>query len=321
MSDNDTISTTSGWHLYDILTSGSTIWNGTAMVAISSNPTWTSCAQDRAEIGSTGFYPPPALTGLPAGSYTREVRRSVGGAGGELITDPVLFFDTDFGWDGTEEAEVVDPDDEDLTTTARYKIWAGISASTWDTKIGYLVTAVSKALLKYCDRDSFKSTSYTSQMHDNFGDGSFMVLRNVPVTAITSLVFYPESTNDAETYTGSNFRYEANTGEVRWDFDATTTEPFPRTYRAVSATYTAGHASVPADLELLAWQAIDYYYNRAGTASSSSAGLKREKIGDYEYENFPTSSAVVLADLRGNPAFEDIRTSLIAGHYYRLHWN
>jgi hypothetical protein len=206
------------------------------------------------------------------------------------------------------------PTGEDLTTTARYKTYAGITVSTWDTKIGYLITAVSHAILNYCDRDSFKSTVYTTTFD---GPGrNFFFLRNTPVTALTTVLFDAnEATTDS--HTGSEFDYIASTGEIRFKPTATDARFFNRGFQNLTITYTAGYAALPGDapeLELCAWKALDHYFKQ----SETNASIKREKIGDYEYENFPTIMSLT-AGFSVDPALEDIRVLLATKGHYRPH--
>ena len=69
----------------------------------------------------------------------------------------------------------------DLTTVTKFKLFAGISATTYDTLLADLVSQVSQLIALYCDR-VFESTSYRSWLD---GSGSqLMRLPNYPITAI-----------------------------------------------------------------------------------------------------------------------------------------
>jgi hypothetical protein len=113
MPDTTIISATSGWTIFDTFQQGANIYNGTAAL-VALGGTWPLGSKiARAEIGTTGEYGPPTLTSLPAGTYTRKVRRSVGDT---PATDPVLYIDSEFRWNGTSAVTVTLPTDPARTT-------------------------------------------------------------------------------------------------------------------------------------------------------------------------------------------------------------
>jgi hypothetical protein len=113
MPDTTIISATSGWTIFDTFQQGANIYNGTAAL-VALGGTWPLGSKiARAEIGTTGEYGPPTLTSLPAGTYTRKVRRSVGDT---PATDPVLYIDSEFRWDGSNAVTVTLPTDPARTT-------------------------------------------------------------------------------------------------------------------------------------------------------------------------------------------------------------
>jgi hypothetical protein len=293
--------------------SDGTVWNGSAFVSFSAGDiaTYDVPLTDQGGDYYSADFPSGIAQGVVCGVVIYEQ------AGGTpATTDEPLHSYTHTSGNASAAGA---PTGDDLTTTARYKTFAGISSSSYDTKIGYLITAASKAIHQYCDVATFHDATYTDEVYNGRGH-RFFVLRNRPVISLTNIKLHTNSTSDTTTYLGSQFNVESTTGEVRFDPDATTTEAFRGGFQNITATYEAGYTTIPADLELICWQVLDYYYNRAGTATSSS-GLKGETIGDYKYENFPTTTSTTVAnDLRGNPAFEDVRTSLAAGGYYKVHF-
>jgi hypothetical protein len=291
--------------------SDGTIWNGSAFETYAAGSIGT---YDIPLTALGDFYSEDFPGGIANGTNCKVVIYLQAGGSPAVTDEPLRSYSHIAG----SETPASVPTGEDLTTTARYKTYAGITVSTWDTKIGYLITAVSHAILNYCDRDSFKSTVYTLQKY-NGGQKSkwYLFLRNTPITAISSVVMHQASTTDTETYSGSDFQYEAATGEIRHDPDTTTKEPFPRGWQNIAVTYTAGYASLPGDapeLELCAWKALDHYFKQ----SETNASIKREKIGDYEYENFPTMLSLT-AGFSVDPALEDIRVLLATKGHYRPH--
>jgi hypothetical protein len=107
MPDTATISNVSGLSLYDRFTQGSNIRDfvGNATVAIS-GANEAHCGIARTEVGSTGFYPPPDLSTLPAGLWTREVCIKAGASFAFSDGRPPLYFDGAFDWNGSNEVTV-----------------------------------------------------------------------------------------------------------------------------------------------------------------------------------------------------------------------
>lgn len=279
------------------------IWDGSSFVAFSAGDiaTYDIPLTDR----GGDFYSEDLPSGISNATECR-VTIYLQAGGSPATTDEPLRTYTVIAGNATQSA----PSGEDLITLAQLKTYLNISVSTYDSQLSALISDASYALLKYCERDSFKSTTYTSSVFNGNGQWYF-ILPNTPITSITSFVFHSNSTSDTTTYSGSNFNYEANTGEVRWDPDATTTERWPFGFQNVQCTYVAGYSSIPADLQLIAKKFVAKLWR----LSTTNTTVKSEKIGDYAYENF---DATKLSDT-SDPTFDDIRAMLASGGYYRPH--
>lgn len=281
-----------------------TVWNGSAFVAFVNG----DIANYDIPLTSRGgdFYSADFPSGIANGTPC-EIAVYEQAGGSPAITDLLLRSYTHVAGSATVSL----PTGDDLTTTARFKTYKNITVSTYDTAIGYLVTAVSHFITLYCERESFHSDTYTTTF-DGTGRRSFF-LPETPITALTTVLFDAnEATTDS--HTGSEFDYNAKTGEIRFKPTATNARSFNKGFQNLTITYTGGYATIPANLELACWRAIEFYFN----ASQTNANVKREKIGDYEIENFENAIAMT-SGFSIDPALETIRVQLAAGGYYRPH--
>jgi len=85
--------------------------------------------------------------------------------------------------------------------------------------------------------------------------------------------------------------------ETVWDHDAGTfvVDDFgPREGDTLLVRYAAGYATVPADVQRgVAMLAAELY-----AASQATSGMKKEKLGDYEYERFEFGPAVLTQTVK-----------------------
>jgi hypothetical protein len=135
----------------------------------------------------------------------------------------------------------------DLTTLANVKAWTKEPGTGLDALISDLITRVSKYIKVYCERDIL-SKDYT-EYHNGHGS-NYLLLNQYPITAITSIHDDLDRNFDASTLidsddiiftTGTN---EALAGIVYLDGFS-----FSCGKNNIKVIYTAGYASVPADLE------------------------------------------------------------------------
>lgn len=181
-----------------------------------------------------------------------------------------------------------------IATTANYKTYAGITASTWDAQLGVIIPAVQAEMERYCGR-VFDTASYTE-----YHDGCFanqLVLKNTPITALTSVALVgtdgTESTVDSTTYT-----YDADSGVVSFkrvsrglvtvddwgypeNYGSGESPNFGAGFRNVKVVYTAGYSSgtMPADLKMALYRLVDSAFKNVGQDRT----LRSETLGSYSY--------------------------------------
>lgn len=205
--------------------------------------------------------------------------------------------------------------------------YTNAASGTVSALIDNLITEVDLAVGRYCGRinaagtaETFSSATYTDEAYD--GSASpYLTLRNWPVASVSAVkVKYPDSgtqTIDTDTYrsdlrTGRVFRIET---KQDWDwlpdsFDqANRNQPgyfrglyprWPAGFQNILVTYTAGYATIPADLQGVATEmVVELYLNRTQNprVSSRSAGgqsftfhgvddlLKKYRARLYPYRN------------------------------------
>jgi len=155
----------------------------------------------------------------------------------------------------------------DLITAARAAYipsLAGIDA----LYLAALITAASNMVERYCKRE-FTETLHTDELHD--GDGSTVLwLKNFPVASLTSIKTVEDDASE-ETCLGAEFRVNLLTGEVRPapDCDCTYCH-FPEGNRNIQATYTAGWATIPEDIQEAVAQTVAWLYAKASAAVTDS---------------------------------------------------
>lgn len=134
-----------------------------------------------------------------------------------------------------------------------------------------LINNASQFITNYCNRN-FVSASYT-EYHDGLGENK-LLLRNMPVTAFTSLQSWDYQTQSVlQTYT-PNQEYEVYTEEgIIYMYSG-----FTRGHKNFKAVYTAGHAfaDLPSDLKQAC---IDLC--KLAITTNNAQGVASETIGRY----------------------------------------
>lgn len=178
----------------------------------------------------------------------------------------------------------------DLATRASVKEHLGISATTWDAHIDTLITRVSAAIERDLAR-VFASANYT-EYYD--GDGSrALVLRHFPVTGITSIhVDNARETYNATTLVDSDdYTYDSDSGIVTFD------ARLARGNKNVRVVYTAGYATVPADIALACVLWVAHLWNRRKSQGATSEGMGGYSVG-YEIAAIPIEVEKLLLPYR-----------------------
>jgi hypothetical protein len=152
-----------------------------------------------------------------------------------------------------------------MVTLEDCRDFLGITDGSKDNALILLINAVTQDAKSHCNR-TFKGTSYTSEAYT--GSGSpFLITKQAPITTVTSLVAEP---NGAALTAGALYDYvieDADAGIIRL-----TNGIFIPNVHGVTLSYTAGWATLPADLYYSALEAVSFRLtekeqNRVGVQS------------------------------------------------------
>lgn len=185
-----------------------------------------------------------------------------------------------------------------IITTAQFKTYRSISASTWDTLLGVLITAAQAKIERYCDR-IFDPGNQTETFDGN--DSDTLLLKAIPVTSITSVTITGDS-GTTSTLASTAYRVNALTGELfrlgatsgRFPTDAygatySTAEfgiapCWPIGFQNVTVVYVGGYSTMPTDLQLAMYQYVDAIFSPIENGAGVDPTMSGETLGAYSYQ-------------------------------------
>lgn len=163
-----------------------------------------------------------------------------------------------------------------ITTLARLKSFLGITNSTNDTQLEYLINAVTNFIENYCHR-RFKQTSYTNTRVNGTGT-ALLQFDAFPIsTSETFKIEYTSDNGDSwATLEADTYEIDYNAGYVKLKDGSKFTSGLAN-YRV---TYTGGYSdlttSVP-DLEYSAWKLIKTAFDRR----KGNENVRSQSLGQY----------------------------------------
>jgi hypothetical protein len=174
-----------------------------------------------------------------------------------------------------------------IITTAQYKTFAGISASTYDAQLDVIIPALEDLVLKWLGRTI--ATATFTEKHDGNGTDA-LVLRNPPIASVTSvtLIFGSDtvalaSTDFAFSTTGTGRLWLLST--AWWTLDRTGAPRFPVGRENISVVYVGGYATAPAGLQLAMYRLTAITLAQAGIDTT----LKSTTLGQFSETRFSPS--------------------------------
>ena len=180
-----------------------------------------------------------------------------------------------------------------FTTLQEYKDAEGLQSSKEDARINALIPAVSQLVKTYCANTfvDYYSTNKVDTINVDW-DTHIVQLTESPVNTIVSVEERDSYGSSYTTLTTGAYEYYLDTAT---DSIIRTTDGSYKNWRrgpgAVRVTYTAGYASVPADLRLAVFDLITYYLK--------DEHKERRTIAGASIQNQASSSQ------RNNVAFPD----------------
>jgi uncharacterized phiE125 gp8 family phage protein len=175
----------------------------------------------------------------------------------------------------------------DLVSLANVKSWLAITATTDDTLLTRLVTAVSQFIQTWINRD-LASQAY-SEIRNGHG-GTVMSFRDFPVTAVSSVVIDGNSIPLAPDTVSLGYRF-TETSLILQGY------VFTRGAANVQISYTAGYASIPTEIEQACIELVSLRYrerDRIGHASKSLAG----ETVQFIVKDMPDSVRTILQNYK-----------------------
>jgi hypothetical protein len=153
-----------------------------------------------------------------------------------------------------------------LVTRAEYKAYAGISSTTQDAQIDFLIPKISDAVRIFCRNPLLDTQSTITEIYD--GGNSVLVPSSGPVVAISSVNYstdYGKTWNSLVQY--DDWIYVEKDQLVRCVYNSVFRLQ-PAGYRLI---YVAGNDGCPEGLKLGVLEFIKYYMRHEGASHSNSA--------------------------------------------------
>jgi len=153
-----------------------------------------------------------------------------------------------------------------LVTRAEYKAYTGISSTTQDALIDFLIPKISEAVRIFCRNPLIDTQQLVTEIYD--GGNGLLVPSQGPVASISSVQYstdYGKTYSDLTQYT--DWIYVAKEQVVKCVYNSVFLYN-PAGYRV---TYTAGNDGCPEGLKLGVLEFIQYYMRHEGAIHSTSA--------------------------------------------------
>lgn len=195
------------------------------------------------------------------------------------------------------------PDATELVSAADLKTFLAITSSTLDAKLAAVKTDIEAMVKTYCGRDFLvPSTPYT-EYYD--GDGSQQLIVNQrPVISVASIYIdssclFESGSLVPNLNSGSPAELISSQRKLNSGIIELFSYAFQRGRRSVKITYSAGYATVPADLQ----RAVKLICAKAWkTQDLQMIGQISQQVGDktvtYEPDSWPKEAAEILGRYR-----------------------
>ena len=176
-----------------------------------------------------------------------------------------------------------------LCTTANVKSYIGVSVSTHDTLIGLLIDSVSSFIETYTGR-TYAAAEFTEYFD---GNACEFILKNRPVddspAPVVSYNNGTQATPNWQVVSAEDYVINREAGII-----VSTYGKLPTGSQNIKIVYTAGYATIPADLELLAKQLTAKAFEQR-----KAQGIGRESLGgasiDWKSELTPEQTHILSA--------------------------
>lgn len=158
-----------------------------------------------------------------------------------------------------------------LVSLDNTKSFLAITNHDYDDLLRILINQATEYIESYCGGKRFASTVHTNEEYD--GNGMYELnLKHYPIITFTSLAENnaTDNSDDWSTVDANEYWMDTDTGII------TKTSTFTRGKFNYRATYTAGYASIPHDLQYACMTLISEIWTKR-----KSTGVKSESLGDH----------------------------------------
>lgn len=189
-----------------------------------------------------------------------------------------------------------------LITTAGYKTYAGITGTTFDSALDLLVVSAGETFRELAGRD--QATGFLTATRTEYYDGTgtdVLILKEAPVTAITSVSLMSDDGQTASAYASTEYRFDTDLsgrlfrgGATRGRFagpsefvSATriehqtaswgTSPCWPEGINNIKVVYTGGYATIPTAMAMGLYRMVDHLISNRGPGSN----LVSRSLGEY----------------------------------------
>ena len=177
-----------------------------------------------------------------------------------------------------------------LATSAEVKAFLDISGSGSDTLLGAILEGVDQRIKRYIGRD-VESATYSAELHDATGTDDALRLKHWPIISVSAVSIEGTALASAE------YQIDKPAGVLyrRNATDSTSTAVWDEGRRNISATYTAGYATVPADLReaTITQSAYAWRQSRPGGNRIGDRGTVLDAGGSVSYLTGPWAPGVL----------------------------
>lgn len=159
-----------------------------------------------------------------------------------------------------------------------YKIYAKITSTEQDPKLGVLVTSISELVKSYCAR-TFIDYYTTDKTEYYSGSSNYFYTEEFPIISVTSISY---SEDYGQTYTNlTNFTdYVIDKSFDRLIIFGAENINHPNYYKIV---YKAGYPVIPEDLKLALFDLMDYYMKKESVPRKQSGSTELVYITNSDF--------------------------------------
>ena len=191
-----------------------------------------------------------------------------------------------------------------LCSLADVRLHPAIPASVSDDFLIMLINQATKIIEHYCNGRRFLLSSHVENW---LGDSSgSRILKHYPVVTLTSVEYAtsdPKS-NEWSALDTSFYNSDLDRGIIN-SFSQFSTG-FNNSIANWRATYTAGYATIPEDLQAACVQLVNYMYSIA-----IAQGIQAEKLGDRDIRYFQPKTSSLIEEAGLADALDPYRTPVI----------